>query len=87
MSFFEMMQLCSIVTAIEKRETDTMSDGNFNRALLPPTPYASGLKAGKAQERVRAGEAFKAWLTDYQPALSEDEVERQCRVFMSKMKG
>ena len=25
-----------------------MSDGNFNRSLLPHTPYHSGLQAGKA---------------------------------------
>ena len=36
-----------------------MSDGNFNRALLPSTPYASGVKAGKAQERVRVEPAHE----------------------------
>ncbi len=39
-----------------------MSDGNFNRQLLPKTELASGLRAGKAQMRVKAEQAFKAFL-------------------------
>ena len=31
-----------------------MSDGNFNRSLLPHTPYHSGLQAGKAMARMQA---------------------------------
>ena len=38
-----------------------MSDGNFNRALLPHTPYASGLKMGKAQMRKRAVEGLRVF--------------------------
>lgn len=36
-----------------------MSDGNFNRSLLPHTPYHSGLQAGKAMARMQAIETFK----------------------------
>ena len=36
-----------------------MSDGNFNRALLPQTPYASGIKMGRQQMKAKAAEAFK----------------------------
>ena len=35
-----------------------MSDGNFNRQLLPKTELSSGLRAGKAQMRVKAEKAF-----------------------------
>ena len=35
-----------------------MSDGNFNRQLLPKTELSSGLRAGKAQMRVKAEQAF-----------------------------
>lgn len=35
-----------------------MSDGNFNRNLLPYHPYLSGLKAGRAQMKSIAIEAF-----------------------------
>ena len=47
-----------------------MSDGNFNRALLPHTPYASGLKAGRSIMKMKALEAFATWLEQYQPDLS-----------------
>ena len=50
-----------------------MSDGNFNRALLPHTPYASGLKAGKAMARMWAMEAFEEWLQTAQPEQNADE--------------
>lgn len=49
-----------------------MSDGNFNRALLPHTPYQSGLKAGKAMGSMHAIEAFKEYLTKYHPELDGD---------------
>lgn len=35
-----------------------MSDGNFNRQLLPKTELSSGLRAGKAQMRIKAEKAF-----------------------------
>ena len=35
-----------------------MSDGNFNRQLLPKTDLSSGLRAGKAQMRMKAEKAF-----------------------------
>ena len=50
-----------------------MSDGNFNRALLPHTPYASGLKAGKTMTRHKALEAFSAWIAEAFPAQTTDE--------------
>lgn len=36
-----------------------MSDGNYNRNLLPYTQYTSGVKAGRAQMKTLAAEAFK----------------------------
>ena len=50
-----------------------MSDGNFNRALVPHTPYSSGLKAGKAMARMWAMEAFEEWLQTAYPAQSSEE--------------
>lgn len=44
-----------------------MSDGNFNRALLPHTPYHSGLQTGRMQMRSRAEEALKALLEKHFP--------------------
>lgn len=48
-----------------------MSDGNFNRALLPHTPYQSGLQAGKSMGRMHAIEAFKDYLTQFHSDLDE----------------
>lgn len=39
-----------------------MSDGNYNRNLLPYHQYTSGLKAGRAQMRTIALRAFSKWM-------------------------
>ena len=39
-----------------------MSDGNYNRNLLPYHNYQSGLRAGQAAMRHRAVEAFARFL-------------------------
>ncbi len=41
-----------------------MSDGNYNRNLLPYHQYASGLRAGKAQMHTKALIAVRQWLED-----------------------
>lgn len=40
-----------------------MSDGNFNRNLLPYRNFQSGLRAGQAQMRTRALEALRELLS------------------------
>ncbi|MBO7581891.1 MAG: hypothetical protein J6T38_10305 [Bacteroidaceae bacterium] len=42
-----------------------MSDGNFNRQLLPKNELSSGLRAGKAQMRVKAEQAFEQVVNDF----------------------
>lgn len=42
-----------------------MSDGNFNRQLLPKTELSSGLRAGKAQMRMKAEKALEEILDTY----------------------
>ena len=49
-----------------------MSDGNFNRSMLPYRDYQSGLRAGKAQMRTIAVEAFKFWLSKHPSALDAE---------------
>lgn len=41
-----------------------MSDGNYNRNLLPYHQYQSGLKAGSARMHTLALKAFTAWLEE-----------------------
>ena len=62
-----------------------MSDGNFNRALLPSSPYGSGVKAGRAQERQRALAAFGAWLRAMWPEMSEEELAQHERTFHERL--
>lgn len=42
-----------------------MSDGNFNRNLLPYHDYRSGLRAGRAAMRTLALQAFGRILAQY----------------------
>lgn len=44
-----------------------MSDGNFNRQLLPKTDLSSGLRAGKAQMRQKAEHAFDEVVNHFLP--------------------
>lgn len=57
-----------------------MSDGNFNRNLLPYTPYQSGLKAGKSMARMKALEAFRIYLQE-QGILDAENIEKECMAF------
>ncbi len=52
-----------------------MSDGNFNRALLPSTPYRSGVKMGQQQTKAKAIEALKIALEKAEPVLSDKQKE------------
>ncbi len=63
-----------------------MSDGNFNRALLPHTPYASGLKAGRAMALAKAEEAFKQWLKTEMPTLDSDTLAQKLATFKRLLK-
>lgn len=62
-----------------------MSDGNFNRALLPHTPYASGLKAGKAMMKAKAIDVFRQWLEQHHPDFTDEERSRQLEDFRSAL--
>lgn len=50
-----------------------MSDGNFNRALLPSTPYRSGVKMGYQQAKSKAIKALQHALDQVEPSLSEEQ--------------
>ena len=50
-----------------------MSDGNFNRQLLPKTDLSSGLRAGKTQMRTKAEKAFDEVVNTF--ILDENELK------------
>lgn len=53
-----------------------MSDGHFNRSLLPSNNYASGVRAGKSQMRQSAMNIFQEVLGTHLTNLSEQEREK-----------
>ena len=50
-----------------------MSDGNFNRALLPSTPYRSGVRMGQQQTKAKAMELLRLALEQAEPPLSQEQ--------------
>lgn len=62
-----------------------MSDGNFNRALLPHTPYASGMKAGKQIAKMRAIEVFREAIDQLCPHLTEEERKAELKHLEHKL--
>ena len=52
-----------------------MSDGNFNRALLPSTPYRSGIRMGQQQTKAKAMEAWHIAVEKAEPPLSKEQKE------------
>lgn len=62
-----------------------MSDGYFNRALLPSTPYRSGVKMGQQQAKVKAIKALqlaleKADLTQEKKEIIAANFEKELRL-------
>lgn len=62
-----------------------MSDGNYNRALLPHTDYQSGVRAGRAAERGLAIDTLRDVLAEQLPELSVDDLERVVSEFRLKL--
>lgn len=58
-----------------------MSDGNFNRALLPSTPYRSGVRMGQQQTKAKAIESLRLALEQAEPSLSEEQKDAVTKSF------
>lgn len=58
-----------------------MSDGNFNRNLLPYNSYQSGFRAGKARMKQHALEAFQVTIKKHFSQTLSEEVQKE--VFQS----
>ena len=63
-----------------------MSDGNFNRQLLPKTELSSGLRAGKAQMRMKAEKAFDEVVNTYLPEEQEEKKNEMKKRFMELLR-
>lgn len=60
-----------------------MSDGNFNRQLLPKTDLSSGLRAGKAQMRMKAEKAFDQVLDTFLSGEANEKKQAMKQMFTS----
>ncbi|MBQ6751075.1 MAG: hypothetical protein IJR02_15070 [Bacteroidaceae bacterium] len=63
-----------------------MSDGNFNRQLLPKTELSSGLRAGRAQMRTKAEKAFDEVVNEFIMNETEERKEAMKRRFMELLR-
>ena len=50
-----------------------MSDGNFNRNLLPSHSFQSGVRTGRAVMKTKAVAAFSKWLRTHQCSLTDEQ--------------
>lgn len=66
---------------------DEMSDGNFNRQLLPKTELSSGLRAGKAQMRAKAEKAITAFINEEFTDLSDEQKKQKVDKFMDMLRN
>ena len=64
-----------------------MSDGNFNRALLPKNELSAGIRAGKAQMRTKAEQAFLETIDHFLPNLSAEKKQEMKDEFMNHLRG
>ena len=62
-----------------------MSDGNFNRALLPSTPYSSGIKMGQQQLRAKADTILPQMLKEKFPTITDEELHNFMTEFRKRM--
>lgn len=60
-----------------------MSDGNFNRQLLPKTELSSGLRAGRAQMRMKAEKAFDHVIETFLSGEANEKKQTMKQMFMS----
>lgn len=51
-----------------------MSDGNFNRNLLPSHSFQSGVRTGRAVMKTKALAAFSKWLVNQSYSLTDEQL-------------
>ncbi len=57
-----------------------MSDGNFNRQLLPPNSYRSGLQVGRQQMKQKVMDVLREVLKDSAvPDADSEEILKKVR--------
>lgn len=62
-----------------------MSDGNFNRSLLPKSELSTGIKAGKAQMRAKAEKAFDCVAGQIFSDVPKDKIDEARALFVKML--
>ena len=62
-----------------------MSDGNFNRALLPSTPYRSALNMEQQQLPTKAYTVLPQMLKEKFPTITDEELQNFMTEFRKRM--
>ena len=63
-----------------------MSDGNFNRALLPKNELSAGIRAGKAQMRAKAEKSIKEVIDHFFPDAPTETKEAAIKEFINRLR-
>lgn len=62
-----------------------MSDGNYNRNILPYNDYRSGVRAGRSSERMHAVRMFAELIEEEHLAANNAEATRLEQKFREKL--
>lgn len=62
-----------------------MSDGNFNRSMLPSNSYQSGVRAGRSQMRIKAIHLVEELLQDELATIDEEKRAQLLQLFRQRL--
>ena len=62
-----------------------MSDGNFNRSMLPSNSYQSGVRAGRSQMRIKAIQLVEELLTEELVNIDKDKQAEFLQLFRQRL--
>ena len=62
-----------------------MSDGNFNRSMLPSNSYQSGVRAGRSQMRIKAIQLVEELLQEELATIDEEKRAELLQLFRQRL--
>lgn len=62
-----------------------MSDGNFNRSMLPSNSYQSGVRAGRSQMRIKAIQLVEELLQEELTTIDEEKRVELLQLFRQRL--
>lgn len=62
-----------------------MSDGNFNRSMLPSNSYQSGVRAGRSQMRIKAIQLVEELLREELATIDDEKRAQLLQLFRQRL--